>query len=118
MNPSKMFDDPDQTSPDRPLSPADQAREKADEFRMHAELAAVFEAPRKFEAKILPGLDPDLAREIQRTIARLEKSKKAEIPLLPEPSAVEAANLLSLRTQRDLSTNAYDLHRRPGEPTV
>ena len=60
MNPSKMFDDPDQTSPDRPLSPTDQAREKADEFRMHAELAAVFEAPRKFEAKILPGLDPEL----------------------------------------------------------
>src|SRR5690349_2923457 len=72
---SAMFDDPDQTSRDRPLSPAEKAREKADEFRIHAELVSVFEGTRKFEASIIPTLDGEFARQIQKTMARLFKSK-------------------------------------------
>src|SRR5687768_2648632 len=63
-----MFDDPEETPAERSINPADRAREKFDEFRMHAELAAVFEGCRKFDAQILPTLDPDIARDIQRTI--------------------------------------------------
>ena len=42
--------------------PAKRAKEKADELRLHAELFAVFEGVRKFDAAIVPGLDPELAR--------------------------------------------------------
>jgi hypothetical protein len=110
-----MFDEPDESPAERPIDPADQARDKSDEFRMHAEIAAIFEGPKKFAAQLLPGLDPELARDIQKTIGRLEKSKSAASPILPEPSATEAAALLNLPTTRTLSTNDYHIHRRPGE---
>lgn len=114
-----MFDEPnDETPAERPADPADRAREKMDEFRMHAELAAVFEGHRKFEARLLPKLVPDIARDIQRTIARLEKSRPADNPILPEPSAADAARLLNLPATANLSTNDYHIHRRPGEVMI
>jgi acyl transferase domain-containing protein len=113
-----MFDEPSETPAERSLSAADQAREKADEFRMHAELAAVFEACRKFDAQILPALDPELAREIQRTFARLEKSKSPDSPTLPEPSIAQARELLNMAKTRGLSTNDYHIYRRPGEVMI
>ena len=61
-----MFDEPDEPPAERPADPIVQAKEKFDEFRIHAELAAVFEGKRKFDAQILPTLSADLAREVQR----------------------------------------------------
>jgi hypothetical protein len=113
-----MFDEPTEDPTERTFNPADQAREKSDEFRMHAELAAVFEGPRKFDAQLLPGLDPQIARDIQRGMGRLEKAKSADSPVLPGPSAADAAGLLSLPTTRGLSTNDYHIHRRPGEVMI
>jgi hypothetical protein len=94
------------------------AREKSDELRMHAELAAVFEGPRKFDAQLIPGLDVQVARDLQRTMARLEKSKEPNSPVLPGPSAKDAADLLNFPKTHDLSTNDYHIHRRPGEVMI
>jgi hypothetical protein len=113
-----MFDEPDENAAEPSGDPKSRAQEKSDEFRMHAELAAVFEGPRKFEAELLPGLDADVARNIQRKMARLEKAKSPESPILPPASATEAADLLKLSTTGNLSTNDYHIHRRPGEVMI
>jgi hypothetical protein len=110
-----MFDEPDENPIERAINPEDRAKDKSDEFRMHAELAAVFEACRKFEAQIIPGLDPNLARDVQRGMAKLDKSRTAESPVIPEASAADAARLLNLPVTAGLSTNDYHIHRRPGE---
>src|SRR5438552_12682632 len=113
-----MFDEPNEAPAEHPADPAQRAREKSDEFRMHAEMAAVFEGHRKFDAELRPGLDPELARDVQRTIGRLEKSRVGESPLLPPPSAAEAAGVLTIPNTRELSTNDYHIHRRPGEVMI
>jgi hypothetical protein len=113
-----MFDEPDETPSESPPNPGDRAKEKADEFRVHAQLAAVFEGPRKFDAKIRPSLDPQLAREIQRTMGRLEKSKPADTPVIPAESAADATGLLNLAKTKNLSTGDYHIHRRPGEVMI
>ena len=107
--------DPGESPAERPITPAEQAKEKADEFRMHAELVAVFEGRRKYDAELLTNLDRDVAREVQRTIARLEKAKEAETPLISAKSAPDAAALLNSPKTRELTTNDYHIHRRPGE---
>lgn len=110
-----MFDDDKENRDETPTDAATRARDKADEFRMHAELAAVFEGPRKFDAEVRTDLDPDLARRIQQTIGKLEKAKIAETPVINPESATEAAEILDLPATQDLSTNDYHIHRRPGE---
>src|SRR5437763_166427 len=91
---SLMFDEPSERPPEHSFNPADRAREKSDEFRMHAELAAVFEGHRKFDAQLDIHLDAQLARDIQRTMGRLEKAKTPDIPVLPPSVAEDAAGLL------------------------
>jgi hypothetical protein len=113
-----MFDEPEEDPAERALNPADQARDKSDEFRMHAELAAVFEGPRKFEAQVVPGLDAQLARQIQQTMGKLEKAKTPESPILPPTSTADAVALLVYPKTHDLSTNDYHIHRRPGEVMI
>ncbi|HEY7087911.1 MAG TPA: hypothetical protein VH518_07455 [Tepidisphaeraceae bacterium] len=113
-----MFDEPSEPQPEKHLAPQARAKEKSDEFRMHAELAAVFEGTRKFDSQIHPTLDPEIARQAQRTIGRLEKSKVEGLPLLPDSAAADAATLLDLHKTKDLSTNDYHLHRRPGEVMI
>jgi hypothetical protein len=117
-----MFDEPEDNEREQPdertSDPAVRAREKFDQFRMHAELAAVFEGKRKFDAELYPGLDPEIARDIQRTIGRLEKSKSPDSPILPASSAADAARLLTLPTSGDVSTNNYHVNRRPGEVMI
>src|SRR4051812_22549474 len=115
-----MFDEPGENDEgagpeERAANPAGRAKEKADEFRMHAELFAVYEGPRKFDAAIRPNLGPDLAREFQRGMAKLEKAKALESPVLPPESSADAASLLGLAKERGLSSNDYHVHRRPGE---
>jgi hypothetical protein len=113
-----MFDEPEESPPERPTDPLVRARDRFDEFRMHAEVAAVFEATRKFDARIQANLDADVARDVQRTIGRLEKSRSPEHPVLPPESATEAARLLDLADTTGLSTNDYHVHRRPGEVMI
>lgn len=113
-----MFDEPSETPAERPSDPAVRAEEKSTEFRMHAELAAVFEGPRKSGAEISSDLDPALARDIQKTMGRLEKSKSPDSPILPPASAADAARLLTLPQERSLSTNDYHVSRRPGEVMI
>jgi hypothetical protein len=126
-----MFDEPedqsDQSPSERAGDPATAAREKADEFRMHAELAAVFEGVRKFDARLVRGLDPEIARQVQRSMGRLEKAKTPDHPILMEPAAIaEAARVLTMTTpdpvgadaENPISTNDYHIHRRPGEVMI
>jgi hypothetical protein len=125
-----MFEEPEGEAGEGPsqraIDPATLAREKADEFRMHAELGAVFEGVRKCDARLVPGLDPEVARQIQRSMARLEKAKAAEHPVLMEPEVIaEAQRVLKLATpdageadESALSTNDYHIHRRPGEVMI
>jgi hypothetical protein len=94
-----MFDEPSETPSEDSSDPKLRAREKAEEFRMHAELAAVFEGARKFDARLIPGFDP-------------------ESPILPPASAQQAADLLNLPNTREISTNDYHIHRRPGEVMI
>ncbi|HWE01004.1 MAG TPA: hypothetical protein VG326_01250 [Tepidisphaeraceae bacterium] len=113
-----MFDEPEEDPAERSLDPAKQAREKADEFRIHADIAAVFEGHTKFDAEFLTGFDPQLARDIQRGMIKLERSRSEESPVLPAQSAAEAADLLNLPAAREFSTNDYHIHRRPGEVMI
>src|SRR3954467_10485013 len=113
-----MFEEPDEAVPERPIKPADRAKEKGDEFRMHAELAAVFEGNRKFDAQVLTDLDPDIARESQKTIGKLDKAKISDTPVIDEKSMPLAAELLNLPRTKNLSTNDYHIYRRPGEVMI
>jgi hypothetical protein len=110
-----MFDEPDEAHEEHPTDPKDLAKEKAQEFRMHAQLAATFEGHRKFGAQLIPGLDPEVARQVQRSIGRLTKSKPADTPILPQDSAKEAADILNLPKTANLTTNDYHIYRRPAE---
>ena len=109
-----MFDEPEESPQQRNFDPAQQAKDKTDEFRVHAEVCAVFEGPRKFDAEIR-NLNADLARDIQKRMARLEKAKKPDIPIVPPENAADAAALLDLCKTENLSTNDYHVYRRPGE---
>jgi hypothetical protein len=113
-----MFDEPGEDPSERTLDPADRARDKVDKLRMHAELAAVFEGCRKFDAQIIPGLDPELARDVQKKIAKLEKAKTPDVPVISAESSADAAGVLTLAETRELSTNDYHIHRRPGEVMI
>ncbi|MDB5296259.1 MAG: hypothetical protein JWO31_2242 [Phycisphaerales bacterium] len=109
------YEEPSGRPDDAPSDPAARAREKADELRAHAERAAVFEGHRKFDARLIPGLDADLARDVQRRFALLERSRSPESPVLPAASAADAAALLALPEAGGPTTNDYHIRRRPGE---
>jgi hypothetical protein len=115
-----MFDDFEEN--DQPVEksadPLVRAAEKFDEFRMHAELAAVFEGKRKFDAELRPTVDANLAREIQRTVATLEKSKLPDLPIISPDASDAARELLEFPKTRQFSTNDYHVHRRPGEVMI
>lgn len=114
-----MFEDePDEPKSEIANDPAERAKEKTDEFRMHAEFCAIYEGPRKFDAAILANLDADLAREIQQTIGKLEKAKQPNSPILPPDAAAIAAALLDLPNLRHLSTNDYHVYRRATEVMI
>jgi hypothetical protein len=118
-----MASDPDESSNDETpeekiLGAPERIIEKAGELRMHAELAAVFEGTRKFDARVKPRLDADLARDVQRKIGKLEKSVVPNTPIIEPESAPIAAELLAIPETKNLSTNDYHVHRRPGEAMV
>ena len=111
-----MDDDTDEPHADTHLTPEARAAEKAGELRMHSELAAIFEGPRKFEARIFPGLAPEVARDVQKAMAKLERAKIENTPVIEADAMPEAARVLSLpATNESLTTNDYHIYRRPGE---
>jgi hypothetical protein len=110
-----MFNEPEEDPAEIASDPSSRAKEKADELRMHAELAAVFEGPRKFDAQLEAGLNSDTARDIQRTMARLEKSKIVDTPVVSEESMDAALAVLKFPETASLATNDYHIYRRPGE---
>src|SRR5262245_52921566 len=113
-----MFDEPEETREDRPFDPVERAKARSDEFRMHAELCAIFEGVRKFDAQIRPNLDPEVARESQKTIARLEKARLPDTPVIPPESVPLAAQLLDVPNTEEIPTNDYHVYRRPGEVMI
>jgi hypothetical protein len=113
-----MFDEPGEEPAERAFDPGQRAQDKFNEFRMHAELAAVFEGHRKFDAQILADLGAEPARDIQRTIGKLEKSKSADHPILPPSTSDDAIALLNLPDTSGLSDNDYHIYRRPGEVMI
>src|SRR5687768_13395620 len=118
MLPLHMYDEPAEGPTEKHVDPAARARDVADECRMHAELAAVFDGTKKFDAELLADFDPQLAREVQRTMGRLEKSRPADGAVLPPESAADASALLNLPEARQVSTNDYHVYRRPGEVMI
>lgn len=113
-----MYEEPEEEPTEKAVGAQERALEKAGELRFHAEIAAVFEGPRKFDAQLKPGLDFSVARDVQQTMARLAKSQTGESPVIPETHAAEAARLLNLHQTASLSTNDYHIHRRPGEAMI
>lgn len=113
-----MYDEPDEQPPQSKADPVTRAKDKSDEYRMLAELAAVFEGTKKFDAGLHPGLKPGLARELQQTIGKLEKNKAPDTPILLPTAFDDAARVLDFWKTHDLSTNDYHLYRRPGEVII
>jgi hypothetical protein len=113
-----MFDEPKEDPAERAFDPKARALEKAGEFGMHADMFAVFEGCRKFDAQLLPGLDAEVARTVQKAMGKLAKAKSAKSPVLPPESAAEAQAVLKMPATAKLSTNDYHIHRRPGEVMI
>ena len=109
-------DEPGQVPAERASDPQQRAREKADAFRMHAELAAIYEGLRKFEAAVDASLNASLARDIQRAVGKLANAREPETPVLPATTWPDARKLLvNLPAEHGLTTNDYHVHQRPGE---
>jgi len=113
-----MYEEPAEEPKNESNDPKQRAKEKADEFRTFAELAAVFEGVRKWDAMIRPNLSQDIARQCQRGVARLEKAKLPDLPVINPEFAPQAAELLDLPASNQLSTNDYHIARRPGEVMI
>lgn len=115
-----MFDEPnEEDSPaERATTPAQRANEKADEFRTHAELCAVFEGARKFDAQLRPGLDASIARQVQQAIGKLEKTRSPDSPVLRPEHVGSVLSILTCGDGDGLGTNDYHIHRRPGEVMI
>lgn len=112
-------DEPDERPTEEIKDFVARAREKANEIRYYAEIAAVFEGTRKTNASILPAFDGDLARQVQRGMARLDKLRPADgVPILPPEAAEEAAAVLNFFAEKNLATNDYHVYRRPGEVMI
>jgi hypothetical protein len=115
-----MYDEPEESpegAGEKKLDPVTRAREKADECRINAELAAIFEGPRKFDAELRP-LKYDLAREVQRAMGKLDKAREGEGALLPASARDEAIALLRWPPDRGMATIDYHVSRRPGEVMI
>ncbi len=110
---------PDEDPGQRIATPESLTKEKVDEYRMHAELFAVFEGGRKFEADLHTSFDAQLAKDVQKTMAKLERSRATDSPIIPPANMADAAALLALPSTDDgPTTNDYHIYRRPGETLI
>jgi hypothetical protein len=111
------FDDNRNAKPAR--TPHLKATEKLEELRMHAELAAVFEGTRKFDAEIRDDLKPSVADDLRKTLMKLERNRLGQVIPPPDyPSGKEfpegidhAARILALSPSR----NDYHVLRGDGQ---
>ena len=111
-----MFDPPNEEPIEPILDPAGLAKEKSDEFRMYAEIAAVFEGRTKFDAQFLTQLQPQACPQHPADHGPDGKSPRFPAsPFCPSRAATKAADLLNFPATAGLSTNDYHIHRRPGE---
>jgi hypothetical protein len=113
-----MYDDPDRQKDDQAGAPALRLKEKLDELRIHADLCAIFEGTRKFDASIRTEIDPNLIRDVQQIVAKLEKSKQPGKPFLTPARALGATSLFESLTEQGVATGDYHVHRRPGEVMI
>jgi hypothetical protein len=110
-----MFDDPDESRAETANDAAQRATEKLAELRMYAELAAIYEGPRKFGADIRPDLPGDPARFLQKSLAKLARSKVEHTCLIAEAETPLADDVLTHYRSIGLSTGDYHCYTRPGE---
>lgn len=113
-----MFDEPDDRKAESTRDPALRVQEKLDELRIHADLAGIFEGPRKFGAKLITKVDANLIRDIQQVIAKLDKSKQPGKPFLTPARKLGASMLVESLEAQDVSSGDYHIHRRPGEVMI
>ena len=113
-----MFDEPEESPSEKIIDPKQRAQDKSDEFRMHAELCAVFEGCRKLDARLVPGLQRDVAVDCQKAMARLEKRRISNTPVVATEDQPEAQGVLTLHESAGLTTNDYHISRRPGEVMI
>lgn len=109
-----MFDDDAQPPNETSSDPVQRANEQAEMLRLNAELAAVFEGTRKFDAQMI-ALDVGMMRKIQLDMARLAKSRLSEMPVIHPSHRPHVDALLTYCDTQSLTTNDYYYHRRPGE---
>jgi hypothetical protein len=117
-----MFDDDDdQNRDDTSADAKTRLDEKVAELRIHAELCAVFEGVRKYEAQLNTTLDIDLTRTLQKSMLKLTGCKMQDSPVL-DPSKEGTYDLvwelLSKADELGLPTNDYHINRRPGEVVI
>jgi hypothetical protein len=113
-----MFDDPSEPPPELAATAQARAAEKIDEFRLQAELCAVFEATWKYDAQILPVDDPKTLRSIQKTIAGLERDRIDGTPVIKPERAADAAALLDTPRTGVFSTNDYHVLQAGGQVLI
>lgn len=111
-------DEPSEDPKERTFHVDDRAKDVLDEFRMHAEIAAIFEGTRKFDAQIRPTLDASIARDIQQRMAKLDRSKFEGTAVITVESMPSAHEVLTVCDREGLPTNDYHVYRRPGEVMI
>lgn len=113
-----MYDDPDERKDDKAAAPELRLKEKLDELRIHADLCAIFEGTRKFDAQVKTDVDANLVRDVQQIVGKLEKSKKPGMPFLTPARALGATTLFESLEVQGVSTGDYHVLRRPGEVMI
>lgn len=113
-----MYDDPDERKDDKASGPETRLKEKLDQLRIHADLCAIFEGTRKFDAQVKTDVDSNLVRDVQQIVAKLEKSKKPGKPFLTPARALGAATLFASLEEQGVSTSDYHVYRRPAEVMI
>lgn len=113
-----MYDDPEERKDDNAGAPEARLKEKLDQLRIHADLCAIFEGTRKFDAQVKTDVDANLIRDVQQIIAKLDKSKKPGKPFLTPARALGATTLFESLEEQGVTTSDYHVYRRPGEVMI
>lgn len=113
-----MFEDDADDDHARRTDPEQAAKDKLEELRMYAELAAVFEGPRKFDHAFRRDLPLDLAQRLQRGLLTLERDRPDQRQILPDEHIPLARQLLSANDAARLTYGDYHASVRPGQVLI
>lgn len=113
-----MFEDDADDAPARRTDPEQAAKDKLEELRMYAELAAVFEGPRKFDQAFRRDLPLDLAQRLQRGLLTLERARPGQSQLIPAEHISLARELLAAHDTAGLTCGDYHAAVRPGQVLI